>query len=83
MLRPTATKVKVLPDYCLELTFDNGEIRIFDVKPHIQQGSWFGMLNNKAFFNTVKTNGFTIEWADGQDICPDELYYDSVPVSKN
>lgn len=27
---------------------------------------------------TVKVGGLSIEWANGADICPDELYYNSV-----
>ena len=78
MLRPTVITVKPLPDYLLELTFDNNEVRIFDVKPHII-GSWYGQLRDTSYFYSVKTNGYSVEWADGQDICPDELYYDSLP----
>ena len=34
--------------------------------------------NNLAYFNRVHTNGFNIEWPNGQDICPDDLYYNSI-----
>ena len=30
--------------------------------------------------NEVKINPLTIEWAGGIDICPDELYYNSMPI---
>ncbi len=79
MLRPTVTKVIPEDDYKLMLEFDNGEKKSFDVKPYIK-GSWFGKLNDKFYFSQVKTNGFNIEWLDGQDICPDDLYYNSVKV---
>lgn len=81
MLRPTAVSVSALPDYTLKVLFDNGEIRIFDVKPYIK-GDWFGELMDQTAFNSVTTNGFSIEWAGGQDICPDELYYNSIPFSE-
>ena len=74
MLRPTVISVKPLSDYCLQLEFDNGESGTFDVKPYIK-GSWFGELADEAAFRTVFTNGMTVEWAGGQDICPDDLYY--------
>ena len=79
MLRPTATKVVPLDQYLLKITFDNGEDRIFDVKPYIQ-GSWYGELSDPAYFRSVFPNGFSVEWANGQDLCPDELYYSSVPA---
>ena len=80
MIRPTVIKVNPMEDYNLELTFDNGETRIFDVKPYIK-GSWFGQLKDIAVFNTVKANGYSVEWKNGQDLCPDDLYYNSIAVS--
>jgi hypothetical protein len=40
----------------------------------------FNELRNITLFNTVKPAGLSIEWLHGQDICPDELYYNSVPA---
>lgn len=76
MLRPTVINVIPENDYKLNLRFDNGETRLFDVKPYIK-GSWFGELKNPSYFKTVRPNGFNIEWANGQDICPDDLYFNS------
>ena len=78
MLRPTVIEVKPIENYSLLLKFDNGECKKFDVSPYIQ-GSWFGMLKDTAYFKSVKPNGYSVEWADGQDLCPDELYYSSIP----
>ena len=80
MLRPTAIKVLPQNDYQLLVTFDNGENRRFDVKPYIK-GSWYGMLQDMKYFRRVKTDGFTVIWPEGQDICPDELYENSVSVN--
>jgi len=55
--------------------------KIFDVKPYLDFKP-FDELINTAAFNTVKTAGLSIEWINGQDICPDELYYNSVPVNQ-
>ena len=79
MLRPTASQVKALDDFKLEVSFNNGEKKIFDVKPYIK-GSWYGELRDPVYFRSVSVNGFTVEWANGQDICPDELYHDSVAI---
>lgn len=79
MLRPTATKVVPLNDYMLRVSFDNGEVKEFDVKPYIR-GNWYGELSDTAYFKSVFANGYTIEWANGQDICPDELYFNSKPA---
>lgn len=74
MLRPKPINVKPLENYLLSVVFDNGENKVFDVKPLIT-GDWFGELKSKSIFNTVKVSGNTVEWINGQDICPDDLYY--------
>ncbi len=79
----TTRAVSVLPldDYCLQVGFDNGEVRIFDVKPLIR-GSWMGELKDKAYFKTVRIGGLSVEWPHEQDICPDQLYECSYPVNQ-
>ena len=79
MLRPKAIDVKPCPDYCLLVTFNNNEKRLFDVKPYLDFKP-FKELRNLTLFNTAKPAGLSIEWLHGQDICPDELYYNSVPL---
>ena len=66
-----------MENYRLLVTFDNQEKRIFDVNPHIR-GSWFGKLRDPEVFGSVRIGGLSIEWPDGQDICPDELYDESI-----
>ena len=82
MVRPKAVNVIPQSDYCLLVTFSNKEKRIFDVKPYLDFKP-FSELKNPAIFNTVKPGGLSIEWVRGQDICPDELYYNSVPVQNS
>lgn len=77
MLQPRILTVKPLPNYCLLIEYETGEQRIFDVKPYLI-GDWFGALKDEAAFRTVKPCGTTVEWADGQDIAPHELYELSV-----
>ena len=79
-LRPTAIAVEPRPDYCLLITFDNAEKRVFDVKPYLA-GKLFEELRNPVFFRLAAPAGLSVEWPHGQDICPDELYYNSVPAN--
>ena len=79
MVSPSPIYVKPLDDYKLLLRFDNDEERIFDVKPYLND-IYFAPLKNTAVFKTVKTNSLTIEWIGDIDICPDELYFNSVIV---
>ncbi|MBQ3924264.1 MAG: DUF2442 domain-containing protein [Firmicutes bacterium] len=78
-MRPAATKVIPLDDRKLRVVFDNGEVRLFDVAPLIK-GSWFGELQDDEYFSQVRISGLSVQWPDGQDICPDDLYYLSVPI---
>ncbi len=78
IMRPRASTVKPLENYTLLITFTNGEKRIFDVTPYFNFKP-FEELKNKTLFETVRISGLSIEWLHGQDICPDELYYNSVP----
>ena len=77
MLQPKVITVKPLPDYKLLIEYANGERKIFDVKPYII-GDWFGELKDENIFKTVRPCGTTVEWEDGQDIAPHELYELSV-----
>ena len=75
-MRPKAIDVKILENYKLEILFDNNEKRIFDVKPYFKF-KIFKELKDMEKFNTVKISGLSIEWENGADICPDELYKNS------
>lgn len=72
-MRPKAIDVKPLKNYMLEIIFDNGEKKIFDVKPYLNFKT-FVELKDENKFNKVKIAGLSIEWENGADICPDELY---------
>ena len=55
------------------------EVKQFDVTPYAE-GSWYGELKDAAYFRSVKLlpDGTGIEWSNGQDIAPHELYELSV-----
>lgn len=78
-MNPRVRAVKPNRDYTLTLTFTNGEVRSFDVKPYLDKGI-FVELRQISAFNSVKPFLGSIQWQGGQDFCPDTLYLDSVPV---
>jgi len=80
-LDPRVVDVKASEDYTLIVTFDNGEVRIFDVKPYLDRGI-FVELKNPVYFKTVKVIAGTVSWNDKQDFCPDTVYLKSVLVGK-
>lgn len=78
-MKPKAIDVKVLNNYTLEIIFDNNEKKIFDVKPYFKF-KLFEELKDIKKFNSVKVSGLSIEWENGADICPDELYNNSTSI---
>ena len=80
-MRPRAVNVMPLDDYKLLVTFGNNERKVFSVKPYLKLHP-FQELNNITLFNAVKIGGFSVEWPTGQDICPDELYFESLPCTQ-
>lgn len=66
-------KVETLPEFILELIFDNDEIKYFDMKPYLEIGM-YKKLKNKDKFATAKVSFGTVCWDDELDIDPDTLY---------
>jgi hypothetical protein len=66
-------------DYLLILTFSNGEVRLFDMKPYLEIGL-FGELKDISLFNTVRVSFDAIEWDNEADMDPEVLYAHSVPL---
>lgn len=83
MLQPKLTKVEAMPDLRLRLFYETGEVKIFDVAPYAT-GTWYGQLKDEGYFSAVQLlpGGTGIEWPEGQDIAPHELYENSVTVKK-
>lgn len=67
------TEVKPLKNYQLLITFENGEQKIFDMKPYLNNGI-FKELKNEELFNSVKVSFDTIEWKNKADIDPELVY---------
>jgi len=65
--------VKPLDDYKLELTFENKEIRIFDMKPYLDKGI-YKELKDESKFKSVRVSFDSIEWCNQADIDPEFLY---------
>lgn len=73
MLTPRIVEAKPQSDFSLRLTYESGDIRVFDVKPYIR-GSWFCELADYDYFKRVAVVDGGIEWPNGQDIAPHEMW---------
>ena len=74
--------LKYLSGYELLLTFEDGSVRLVDLKTHLD-GEVFEPLRDVNYFATVHLNPEldTIVWGNGADISPDFLYKIGVPVN--
>nr|VFK06295.1 MAG: Protein of unknown function (DUF2442) [Candidatus Kentron sp. LPFa]VFK23540.1 MAG: Protein of unknown function (DUF2442) [Candidatus Kentron sp. LPFa] len=71
-------KVKPYPDYRLELVFENGEERIFDMSPYMDRKP-FDRLKDSPVFDCAHIDYGTVVWPGNIDIAPETLYDGSLP----
>lgn len=83
MLQPRLVSVEPIEPLKLQLCYETGEVKLFDVAPYAT-GSWYGELKDEKYFRTVHLlpGGSGIEWEEGQDIAPHELYENSVDLKR-
>jgi hypothetical protein len=73
-------KVKAQSDYTLELEFENGERRVFDMAP-IMDKQPFGRLKQSNTFLAARVDYGTVVWPGNIDIAPETLYDRSIPLA--
>ena len=81
-MNPHVKSVRPLDDYELDVSFENGESRRFDVKPYLSRGI-FVRLRDVAVFRRVRVVAGSIEWPGGLDLSYDTLYVDGQPNVKS
>ena len=81
-ITPDVIKVLALDDYLLEVTFATKEIKIFDMKNLINNIEFYKRLKNKDYLKKVKPYNETVIWENGEDVCPEDLYYKSKTIEK-
>lgn len=77
-MNPRPTHVQPLEDYRLLITFQNGERKIFDVRPLLSQ-PLYAPLRDQGLFAKAQADGMCIFWNEDIDLCPDMAYRDSRP----
>ena len=71
--------VKPLKEYRLLLKFQNGETKIFDMKPFLNKGIYKALVDEDVF-NSVTVSFDTVEWKNVADIDPEFLYTKSIHI---
>lgn len=72
-MTPDVIRVKTLPDYWFQAEFENGELRLFNMKPYLDYPA-FSRLKDDAFFEKAHVMHGTVAWNDEIDISPDTVY---------
>jgi hypothetical protein len=80
-MNPHVTSVRALDDYELDVSFENGEQKRFDVKPYLSRGI-FVRLRERALFQAVRVVAGSIEWPGGLDLSYDTLYIGGQLISE-
>jgi hypothetical protein len=78
-MNPRIVAVIAHDDYALLLTFYNGEIRHFDMKPYLVYPA-FEPLRQIAFFKLARVSHGTVTWPKEIDFDPDTLYLEGRPA---
>jgi hypothetical protein len=76
-MNPYVKSVEALDNYKLALVFENGEERIFDLKPYLKLGV-FARLQTPSLFKTARVVSGSVEWSGDIDLSYDTLYLESV-----
>lgn len=69
------SKVKILPDKILLLTFSTGETRIFDAT--ILKGEIYNPLDDENIFQNAEVDHGVVTWANGEIDCSPEFMYEN------
>jgi len=67
------TSVKANNDYTLDLSFSDGSVKRFDVKPYLKY-EVFKELKDLAYFKQAGLAFGTVQWPHEQDIAPETLF---------
>ena len=70
---PSVKTVVPRDNYLLDITFNNGESGILDMKPYLDFGI-FNRIKDYCSFEKVTVAFDTIEWESGADLDPEFVY---------
>ena len=72
-MNPSVTQVEPIENYQLQLKFENGETKLFDVTPYLDKGI-FKELKDQNYFKKARIAFGSIEWPNEQDFSKNTLY---------
>lgn len=75
----TITTICANDDWTLDIAFNDGSKRRFDVKPLLAFEAFESLRNPKAF-KAIRNGGYFVEWECEADLSADTLYLESTSI---
>lgn len=77
-----AVSVKPLNDLFIEVEFENGRSRLYDMSPLLSESPAYSELADREFFNraSVDGGGYGIVWSDDVDLAAEEVWLNGTPA---
>lgn len=77
-MSPLVRRVYPVGNFTLEVEFETGERRLFDVTPYLHRGV-FVRLQDRSVFRLARVVAGSVEWPGGIDLSYDTLYFEGWP----
>jgi hypothetical protein len=71
---PHIVKAEYIKDYIIEVTFNDGSVKIVNLETYTKKGGIFSELKSKEYFKRFFIDLNTLCWPNGADIAPERLY---------
>ena len=81
-MSPLVRRVSPVADFTLEVEFETGERRLFDMTPYLHRGV-FVRLQDRSVFRSARVVAGSVEWPGEIDLSYDTLYLEGRPVTGN
>ena len=75
----TIKTIRANDDWTLDVAFNDGAERRFDVKPLLAYEAFHPLHNLKAF-KAIRNGGYFVEWESEADISADTLYLEGISI---
>jgi hypothetical protein len=79
-MNPRVQHVQCKDKSHLIVTFNNGEVKLFDTSPYFEYPV-FEPLKDLSFFRRAHVVQGTVAWDDDVDFDPDTLYLDGITIT--
>lgn len=74
-------KIHANDDWTIDVAFDDGVERRFDVKPLLDCEA-FEPLRNLDTFKSIRNCGYFVEWVNDVDLSADTLYLEGISLKQ-